>query len=104
MRQTVAWLKFMFKMLKYDVLTTTGDDDPDERVVTLAKFRFGPDRILVATNMVARGIDVPSVKLVLNFVMPVKQGGSGIDSKTFIHRIGRAGHFGNIDGLFESYK
>ena len=60
---------------------------------------------LVASNVIARGIDVPAVGLVVNFEIPVNQGKSSgkngiertgltFDSETFMHRVGRTGRFG----------
>ena len=52
-------------------------------------FRKGTTRVLIATNLLARGIDVQSVSVVFNFDMP-----SFEDKENYIHRIGRCGRFG----------
>ena len=53
-------------------------------------------RILVATDVAARGLDMPAVDLVLQFGVPRKTGKDGtFDSELYIHRTGRAGRFGN---------
>jgi translation initiation factor 4A len=52
-------------------------------------FRTGATRVLIATNLLARGIDVQAVSVVFNFDMP-----SFDDKENYIHRIGRCGRFG----------
>jgi translation initiation factor 4A len=51
------------------------------------KFRTGEHRILITTDLLARGIDVQQVSLVINFDLPNQR-------ETYIHRIGRSGGFG----------
>jgi translation initiation factor 4A len=52
-------------------------------------FRLGTTRVLIATNLLARGIDVQQVSVVFNFDMPPFE-----DKENYIHRIGRCGRFG----------
>ena len=52
-------------------------------------FRVGATRVLIATNLLARGIDVQQVSVVFNFDMPPFE-----DKENYIHRIGRCGRFG----------
>ena len=52
-------------------------------------FRSGATRVLIATNLLARGIDVQQVSVVFNFDMPQFE-----DKENYIHRIGRCGRFG----------
>ncbi|ETO09551.1 Cytoplasmic ATP-dependent RNA helicase, partial [Reticulomyxa filosa] len=75
---------------------------PDKRDLTMREFREGKTSVLIATNVIARGIDVPSVKLVINYEIPIDQRehsqtgqrGTTFDSETFMHRVGRTGRFG----------
>ena len=53
----------------------------------MKKFRSGETRILVSTDLLARGIDVQSVSLVINHDLPTNK-------ENYIHRIGRSGRFG----------
>jgi ATP-dependent RNA helicase DDX6/DHH1 len=53
------------------------------------KFRKGEFKTLISSNLVSRGIDVPSVNVVINFDFPK-------DSATYLHRIGRSGRYGQI--------
>jgi translation initiation factor 4A len=66
--------------------------DPMTQVIRRARmeeFRMGKTRILIATNLLARGIDVQHVKMVFNFDVP-----NFDDKENYIHRIGRCGRFG----------
>jgi len=58
-----------------------------ERNDIVQEFRDGKTRLLLTTDLLARGIDVPQVNLVVCFDMPP-------DKETYIHRIGRCGRFG----------
>eukprot|EP01083_Nonionella_stella_P086654 240875_1 len=70
---------------------------------TMEQFRKNQTQCLVASNVIARGIDVPAVGLVVNFEIPCdvpSQSGAGasgftFDSETFMHRVGRTGRFGS---------
>eukprot|EP01083_Nonionella_stella_P317268 1154211_1 len=72
------------------------------RDITMQQFRNNETQCLVASNVIARGIDVPSVGLVVNFEIPITRGhstetgmtGFTFDSETFMHRVGRTGRFG----------
>lgn len=55
----------------------------------MREFRTGATRVLIATNLLARGIDVQSVSVVFNFDMPPFE-----DKENYIHRIGRCGRYG----------
>jgi len=64
-----------------------GDRNQSQREAALAKFRSGRVSILVATDVAARGLDIPDVTHVVNFSL-----GDDIDS--YVHRIGRTGRAG----------
>lgn len=64
-----------------------GDMMQKERETIMSQFRNGNTRILITTDMLARGIDVQQVSLVINFDMPKYP-------QTYIHRIGRSGRYG----------
>lgn len=61
--------------------------DQAERNKIMGEFRSGQTRILIATNIIARGIDVQNVSLVINYDIPR-------EAETYLHRIGRSGRFG----------
>ena len=64
-----------------------GDLKQIERDSVMRDFRSGVTRVLVTTDLLARGIDVYQVSLVINYEMPKEK-------ETYIHRIGRSGRFG----------
>ena len=68
----------------------------EERDETIRKFREQKFNVLITTNLIARGIDVPEVELVINYDVPQKKenGKIGGDPETYLHRIGRTGRFG----------
>lgn len=71
--------------------------DGNERDELLAKFRNGENKVLITTNVLARGIDVSSVSMVINYDIPMKgRGDSEPDAETYLHRIGRTGRFGRV--------
>ncbi len=53
-------------------------------------------QVLITTNVLARGVDVPAVAVVVNYDLPVQRIGTNIsaDEATYLHRIGRCGRFG----------
>jgi superfamily II DNA/RNA helicase len=63
------------------------DLSPDDRASVTSKFRSGAIRVLVATDVWGRGLDVQRVALVVNYDMPAKP-------EQYIHRVGRSGRFG----------
>ena len=68
----------------------------DERDKVMAGFRSGKTKVLITTNVLARGIDIPSVAVVVNFDLPLKfdKGQYSGDEALYLHRIGRCGRFG----------
>ena len=75
------------KKYKYDAAPIHGDLDQSQRTRTLDGFRNGELRILVASDVAARGLDVPSVSHVFNFDVPGHP-------EDYVHRIGRTGRAG----------
>lgn len=74
-----------------------GDMALKNRDETIKKFSNGEIQILITTDLLSRGYDEKSVKLVINFDMPVKKNRDGEiepDYETYLHRIGRTGRFG----------
>jgi ATP-dependent RNA helicase DDX19/DBP5 len=66
-----------------------------DRDSVIDRFRKGQAKVLITTNVIARGIDVSSVTMVVNYDIPVKRNG-GADAETYLHRIGRTGRFGRV--------
>ncbi|KAG1111672.1 hypothetical protein G6F42_014953 [Rhizopus arrhizus] len=61
--------------------------DQAQRDVIMKEFRSGSSRVLITTDLLARGIDVQQVSLVINYDLPSNR-------ENYIHRIGRGGRFG----------
>jgi len=70
-----------------------GSKDPVERDRVIDEFRDGKSKVLITTNVVARGIDIPQVNMVVNYDMPLTVDNRP-DPETYLHRIGRTGRFG----------
>ncbi|KAI0896529.1 DEAD-domain-containing protein [Annulohypoxylon nitens] len=68
-----------------------------ERDTLLEDFRSGKSKVLITTNVLARGIDVSTVSMVINYDIPMKGMGDAMhDTETYLHRIGRTGRFGRV--------
>ena len=70
-----------------DRFTQHGKKHQKSREAHLQGFRTGASRVLIATDMLARGIDVQQVAVVINYDLPEKK-------EMYMHRIGRSGRFG----------
>ena len=71
--------------------------DGNQRDDLLARFRSGETKVLITTNVLARGIDVSSVSMVINYDIPMKgRSDEEPDTETYLHRIGRTGRFGRV--------
>eukprot|EP00604_Paraphysomonas_vestita_P003490 CAMPEP_0174821364 /NCGR_PEP_ID=MMETSP1107-20130205/7086_1 /TAXON_ID=36770 /ORGANISM="Paraphysomonas vestita, Strain GFlagA" /LENGTH=147 /DNA_ID=CAMNT_0016038297 /DNA_START=1108 /DNA_END=1551 /DNA_ORIENTATION=+ len=66
----------------------------ESRDEIMEAFRRGDSKVLVATNALARGVDVPTVSVVVNYDLPCYANSEIADTETYIHRIGRTGRFG----------
>lgn len=86
-RQRAEWLAMKMKDAKFTLECIHGDMDAAERKKRMDDFRSGNVRVLISTDLLARGIDVQQVSLVINFELPIQQ-------ENYIHRIGRSGRFG----------
>lgn len=74
---------------RYNAQALHGDMNQNARNDALAQFRAGQYRILVTSDVTARGIDIPDVGLVINFDVPV-------NIEDYVHRIGRTGRAGKL--------
>lgn len=80
----------------YKATIIFGDMSVEERDEMIGKFRSGEVHVIITTNMLARGIDVPEVEIVINFDVPTLtiKGQRMGDPENYLHRIGRTGRFG----------
>jgi len=86
-RRKVDWLTEKMRGRDFTVSAMHGDMDQKERDVIMKEFRTGSSRVLITTDLLARGIDVQQVSLVINYDLPNNR-------ENYIHRIGRGGRFG----------
>ncbi|XP_059081199.1 eukaryotic initiation factor 4A-I-like [Tigriopus californicus] len=86
-RRKVDWLTDKMHDRDFTVSAMHGDMDQKERDVIMREFRSGSSRVLITTDLLARGIDVQQVSLVINYDLPTNR-------ENYIHRIGRGGRFG----------
>jgi translation initiation factor 4A len=86
-RQKVEWLSKQMSDRGFDLKYIHGEMDLHERKERMAAFRNGQCRVLISTDLLARGIDVQQVSLVINYELPAQR-------ENYIHRIGRSGRFG----------
>ncbi|KAM0322031.1 hypothetical protein ACHAQA_009774 [Verticillium albo-atrum] len=92
-------LAILLRTLGFSALPLHGQLSQSARLGALNKFRAGSRDILVATDVAARGLDIPNVDIVINYDLPQ-------DSKTYIHRVGRtarAGKSGRALSLVTQY-
>lgn len=80
----------------HHVASLHGAKDAHERDNIIDRFRAGQDKVLITTNVIARGIDIPQVNMVVNYDLPLMMDRSDarhksdqkVDVETYIHRIG----------------
>jgi len=86
-RRKVDWLTEKMGGRDFTVSAMHGDMNQTERDLIMREFRSGSSRVLITTDLLARGIDVQQVSLVINYDLPANR-------ENYIHRIGRGGRFG----------
>ncbi|KAI0352992.1 DEAD-domain-containing protein [Trametes cingulata] len=86
-RRKVDWLTEKMRAANFTVSSMHGEMAQKERDAIMAEFRSGTSRVLITTDVWARGIDVQQVSLVINYDLPANR-------ENYIHRIGRSGRFG----------
>ena len=87
MRKTAEKLTEKMTTHGFPVSCVHGELEKPERERRMRQFLGGESRVMIATDMIARGIDVQQISLVINYELPQNH-------ETYIHRIGRAGRFG----------
>eukprot|EP00271_Cylindrocystis_brebissonii_P012839 TRINITY_DN32350_c0_g1_i1.p1 TRINITY_DN32350_c0_g1~~TRINITY_DN32350_c0_g1_i1.p1 ORF type:complete len:403 (-),score=66.71 TRINITY_DN32350_c0_g1_i1:581-1789(-) len=86
-KRKVDWLTERMRASNFTVSSMHGDMPQKERDDIMGEFRAGTTRVLITTDVWARGIDVQQVSLVINYDLPNSR-------ELYIHRIGRSGRFG----------
>lgn len=86
-KKKVDWLSSKLLQSNFSVVSMHGDMKQEDRDKVMNDFRSGHSRVLISTDVWARGIDVQQVSLVINYDLPEIM-------ENYIHRIGRSGRFG----------
>ncbi|KAG0344394.1 translation initiation factor eIF4A [Podila humilis] len=86
-KRRVEWLTEKLTERDFTVSAIHGEMEQEQRDLIMKAFKTGSSRVLITTDLLARGIDVHQVSLVINYDLPsIKE--------NYIHRIGRGGRFG----------
>mmetsp|Transcript_4371 Transcript_4371/g.13862 ORF Transcript_4371/g.13862 Transcript_4371/m.13862 type:complete len:381 (-) Transcript_4371:271-1413(-) len=86
-KRKVDWLSNKMREANFTVCAMHGDMPQRDRDSIMAEFRSGSSRVLIATDVWGRGLDVQQVSLVICYDLPNNR-------ELYIHRIGRSGRFG----------
>ena len=86
-RRKVEWLQEQMTERDFTTSVIHADMSHQDRTHTMKEFRSGSSRVLISTDLTARGIDVQQVSLVINYDLPP-------NIENYLHRIGRGGRFG----------
>jgi len=86
-RRKVDWLAEKMGGRDFTISIMHADLDQKDRDRIMREFRSGSSRVLISTDLLARGIDVQQVSLVINYDLPA-------NIENYLHRIGRSGRFG----------
>ncbi|KAL0783755.1 hypothetical protein CaCOL14_001661 [Colletotrichum acutatum] len=86
-RRKVEWLTDKLKSRNLPFSAIHGDMTAIQRATIMEKFRSSSTHFLIATELLARGIDVQQIPLVINYELPANH-------ENYIHRVGRGGYLG----------
>lgn len=92
-KRDVATLHKSLQKHGFPAVALHGDMDQYARMAALESFRTGENPILVASDVAARGLDIPAVSHVFNFDVPTH-------AEDYVHRIGRTGRAGRLGAAF----
>lgn len=92
-KRDIGTLVTSLKRHGFDACALHGDMDQHSRLRTLDMFRNGETKYLIASDVAARGLDIPEVSHVFNFDVP-------IHAEDYVHRIGRTGRAGRSGRAF----
>ncbi|KRY12865.1 ATP-dependent RNA helicase DDX19A, partial [Trichinella patagoniensis] len=92
-RSTAHWLAVKIRAKGHRVVVLSGEMIMEQRAEIVKRFRKGVDRILIATSLCSKGIDIIQVNIVINFDLP-RATALEVDIGEYIHRIGHCGRFG----------
>ena len=87
MKRKCDWIAEKMTENDFTVSVLHGEMDQQDRDLVAKEFRSGTSRVLITTDVLARGFDCQQVNLVINYDLPRNR-------ENYIHRIGRSGRFG----------
>lgn len=94
-RDTAVEIQRRMEADGHKVAALHGQYEGAERDRIIDEFRSGKAKVLITTNVLARGIDVATVSMVVNYDIPLTSDHQP-DPETYLHRIGRTGRFGRV--------
>jgi len=94
-REAAAEIQRRMEADGHKVAALHGNLDTADRDRIMDDFASGRAKVLITTNVLARGIDVATVSMVINYDIPL-DGNGRPDPQTYLHRIGRTGRFGRV--------
>eukprot|EP01063_Lacrimia_lanifica_P011503 TRINITY_DN18263_c0_g1_i1.p1 TRINITY_DN18263_c0_g1~~TRINITY_DN18263_c0_g1_i1.p1 ORF type:complete len:467 (+),score=203.67 TRINITY_DN18263_c0_g1_i1:83-1483(+) len=83
----VARVALALRLLGHRALPLYGKMDQAHRLAALGKFKDGKAKVLICTDVASRGLDIPSVSMVVNYALP-------LSVKSYVHRVGRTARAG----------
>jgi translation initiation factor 4A len=86
-RQKAEWLAAQLQTHGFTIEYIHGDMEVADRRKRMDDFRSGLARVLISTDLLARGIDIQQVSMVINYEIPLQR-------ENYVHRIGRSGRYG----------
>ncbi|KAB1199552.1 DEAD-box ATP-dependent RNA helicase 38 [Morella rubra] len=100
-RNSASMLHRALSEFGYAVTTIQGAVSPEDRDKIVQEFKNNLTKVLISTDLLARGFDQQQVNLVINYDLPAKhETPTEPDCEVYLHRIGRAGRFGRKGAVF----
>ncbi|GBG85926.1 hypothetical protein CBR_g40739 [Chara braunii] len=99
-RENASFLHTSLQQDGHRCTSIQGGMSHEERDRVIREYRSGETKILISTDVLARGFDQAQVTLVVNYDIPVKMGTWEPDYELYLHRIGRSGRFGRKGAAF----
>uniref|UniRef100_A0A914QSU9 RNA helicase n=1 Tax=Panagrolaimus davidi TaxID=227884 RepID=A0A914QSU9_9BILA len=95
-RVSADWIKNKLEENGRQVDVLHGGQTDEQRSEVIKRFKNSEFKVLISTNLISRGLDVPQVCMVVNYDPPIVHETGEPDYRTYLHRIGRCGRFGKL--------
>jgi|UniRef100_A0AC35GUG1 ATP-dependent RNA helicase DDX19/DBP5 len=95
-RASADWIKNKMEENGRQADVLHGGQNDEQRSEVVKKFKNSEFKVLISTNLISRGLDVPQVCMVVNYDPPVVHETGEPDYRTYLHRVGRCGRFGKL--------